>query len=67
MAKERDWVDYTNLAANVDQAMKLGAIQSSMERMEDLEAEREGRAQEEAVRSERRICSGIAYSNSRKT
>ena len=51
MARDRDWVDYTNLAANVAQTAQLGGINSKMQQLAELEGERDMRQQQEAARA----------------
>ena len=49
MARDRDWVDYTNLAANVVQTAQLDGINSKMRQMAELELLKEYREQQEAA------------------
>lgn len=49
MAPKRDWVDYTNLAANVVQTAQLDGINSKMRQMAELELHKEYREQQEAA------------------
>ncbi len=49
MAPKRDWVDYTNLAANVIQTAQLGGINSKLRQMAEIEAMKEYREQQEAA------------------
>jgi ribosomal protein L7/L12 len=49
MARDRDWVDYTNLAANVVQTAQLGSINSKMRELAELELQKDYREQQEAA------------------
>ena len=49
MAVKRDWVDYTNLAANVVQTAQLDGINSKMRQMAELELQKEYREQQEVA------------------
>ena len=49
MARNRDWVDYTNLAANVVQTAQLGSVNSKMRQLAELELQKEYREQQKAV------------------
>ena len=53
MAPKRDWVDYTNLAANVIQTAKLDGIESKMQEMAHLERVRGYREEQEAEATKR--------------
>jgi len=49
MAAKRDWVDYTNLAANVVQTAQLDGINNKMRQMAALELQKEYREQQEVA------------------
>jgi len=49
MARDRDWIDYTNLAANAVQTAQLGSINSKMQQLAELELLKEHREQQEAA------------------
>ena len=49
MARDRDWVDYANLAANVVQTAQLDGINSKMRQLAELELQKEYREQQEAA------------------
>ena len=52
MAKDRDWVDYANVAANAVQTAELDSINSKMRQMAGLELQKEYREQQEAAVAE---------------
>jgi hypothetical protein len=49
MARDRDWVDYVNLGANVAQTAQLGSINSKMRQMAALKFQKEYREQQETA------------------
>jgi len=49
MAKNRDWVDYANLAANVVQTAELASINGKMRQMAELQMEKDDREQQAAA------------------
>lgn len=53
MARDRDWVDYANLAANVVQTAQLGGINGKMQELAELTRQTEYREQERAAEEHR--------------
>lgn len=53
MPRDRDWVDYANLASNVVQNVQLSSINDKMRQMAELELHKEYRVQQEAVVAQR--------------
>lgn len=51
MARNRNWIDYANLAANAAQVAQLHSIHGKMQQLAELEAERTSREHEEAGRA----------------
>lgn len=49
MTKDRDWVDYANVAANVVQTAQLGSINAKMGQLAELELQKEYREQQEGA------------------
>src|SRR5205814_4636110 len=49
MARDRDWVDYANLASNFVQNVQLDSINSKMRQLAELELQKEYREQQEAA------------------
>jgi len=49
MARDRDWVDYANLAANAVQTAQLDGLNTKMRQLAELELQKEYREQQEAA------------------